>query len=93
MAACSLTRCRARPRPRLGCSGATPAFFGSNTMAMPLVIIVQVWQNLGFTMAVFIGGLKTIPHSVFEAANLDGVTRLEAVHRNNMAHDGPRGDC
>ena len=43
-------------------------------MAMPLVIIVQVWQNLGFTMAVFIGSLKTIPRSVSEAANLDGVT-------------------
>lgn len=57
-----------------GLFGRHPAFFGSNTMAMPLVITVQVWQNLGFTMAVFIGSLKTIPRSVFEAANLDGVT-------------------
>ena len=54
--------------------GLHPAFFGSNAMAMPLVITVQVWQNLGFTMAVFIGSLKTIPRSVFEAASLDGVT-------------------
>ena len=50
------------------------AFFGSSNIAMPLVIIVQVWQNLGFTMAVFIGALKTIPQSVYEAAALDGVS-------------------
>lgn len=56
-----------------GAIGVHSAFFGSNNVAMPLVIIVQVWQNLGFTMAVFIGGLKTIPQSVYEAATLDGV--------------------
>jgi len=54
--------------------GIQSGFFGSNNVAMPLVIIVQVWQNLGFTMAVYIGGLKTIPTSIYEAAQLDGVT-------------------
>ena len=58
----------------LGLFGLHSAFFGSDTLAMPLVITVQVWQNLGFTMAVFIGGLLSIPHSIFEAALLDGVT-------------------
>ena len=58
----------------LGLFGLHSAFFGSNRLAMPLVIIVQVWQNLGFTMVVFIGSLKTIPRSIYEAASLDGVT-------------------
>lgn len=57
-----------------GAFGIQSAFFGSNTVAMPLVIIVQVWQNLGFTMVVFIGSLKMIPRSIYEAAGLDGVT-------------------
>ena len=57
-----------------GSLGIHSGFFGSNNVAMPLVIIVQVWQNLGFTMAVYIGGLKTIPQSLYEAAALDGVT-------------------
>ena len=57
-----------------GAFGIHSAFFGSSNVAMPLVIIVQVWQNLGFTMAVYIGALKTIPPSVYEAAELDGVT-------------------
>ena len=54
--------------------GIHPGFFGSNSWAMALVITVQVWQNLGFTMAVYIGALKTIPASVYEAAMLDGVS-------------------
>jgi ABC-type sugar transport system permease subunit len=57
-----------------GLFGLHPGFFGSNSWAMPLVITVQVWQNLGFTMAVYIGALKTIPASVYEAAMLDGVS-------------------
>ena len=57
-----------------GLFGVHPGFFGSNSWAMPLVITVQVWQNLGFTMAVYIGALKTIPSSIYEAAQLDGVS-------------------
>ncbi|MCL6446316.1 MAG: sugar ABC transporter permease, partial [Alicyclobacillus sp.] len=29
------------------------AFFGSDTLALPLVIFVQVWANLGFTTVVY----------------------------------------
>lgn len=58
----------------LGHAGVHSAFFGSGSMAMPLTIIVQVWQNLGFTMIVFIGGLKAIPAEIFEAGDLDGAT-------------------
>jgi raffinose/stachyose/melibiose transport system permease protein len=57
-----------------GTIGVQSAFFGSSRVAMPLVIIVQVWQNLGFTMIVFIGALKTIPRSVYEAGAIDGIT-------------------
>jgi raffinose/stachyose/melibiose transport system permease protein len=61
--------------------GIQSAFFGSNSWAMPLVIIVQVWQNLGFTMVVFIGGLRAIPRDVYEAASLDGITPFRRFTR------------
>lgn len=57
----------------LGALGVHSAFFGSDPAAIVLVIIVQVWQNLGFTMVVFIGGLKAIPREIYEAASMDGV--------------------
>jgi|GEM_PF-329261 len=71
-----------------GAFGVHSAFFGANNVAMVLVIIVQVWQNLGFTMAVYIGGLKTVPRSVYEAADLDGASawqRLRSITWPMMA--------
>jgi raffinose/stachyose/melibiose transport system permease protein len=58
-----------------GLFGSNSAFFGSDSLAMPLVIGVQVWQNIGFTAFVFIGGLKAISPDIYQAAELDGVTR------------------
>jgi multiple sugar transport system permease protein len=54
--------------------GVHSAFFGSTTVALPLLIVVLTWEALGFTMVVFIGGLKTIPRDLYEAADVDGVT-------------------
>lgn len=51
------------------------SFFGSYTMALPLVIFVQIWQNTGFTMMVYLAGLQAIPNELFEAAQLDGASR------------------
>jgi multiple sugar transport system permease protein len=65
----------------LGHAGIHSAFFGSGSWAMPLTIMAQVWQNLGFTMVVFIGGLKAIPPEIFEAAAIDGVTGWQRFRR------------
>ena len=65
----------------LGHVGIHSAFFGSGSWAMPLTILAQVWQNLGFTMVVFIGGLKAIPPEIFEAAAIDGVTGWQRFRR------------
>lgn len=58
-----------------GLFGANSAFFGSDSLAMPLTIGVQVWQNIGFTAFVFIGGLKAISPDIYQAAEIDGVNR------------------
>lgn len=55
--------------------GHQSAFFGSYRMALPLVIFVQIWQNTGFTMMVYLAGLQSIPQELFEAAELDGASR------------------
>jgi ABC-type sugar transport system permease subunit len=64
-----------------GLFGANSAFFGSNSLAMPLVIGVQVWQNIGFTAFVFIGAMKAINPDIYQAAALDGVTRWQRLRR------------
>jgi len=40
--------------------------------AMPVLIILSVWKQLGFNMVVFLAGLQAIPASRYEAAELDG---------------------
>lgn len=40
--------------------------------AMPLVILVGIWRNLGFYMVLFLGGLQSIPRELYEAAEIDG---------------------
>jgi raffinose/stachyose/melibiose transport system permease protein len=64
-----------------GAFGIHSSFFGSDGAAMPLVIGVQIWQNLGFSTLVFIGGLRSINPEIYEAANLDGVRPWRRLRR------------
>lgn len=47
-------------------------WLSSTFWAMPVLIILSVWKQLGFNMVVFLAGLQTIPPSRYEAAQLDG---------------------
>lgn len=42
------------------------------TWAMPGVILVGVWKNVGFYMVIFLAGLQGISPSYYEAAEIDG---------------------
>lgn len=44
--------------------------------AMPAVIIVYVWKNLGFTAVIYLAGLQSIPKDLYEAAKIDGAGPL-----------------
>ncbi len=61
--------------------GIHSAFFGSNSWAMPLVILVQIWQNAGFSTLVFIGGLRAIDTQIYEAAAMDGIGAWRRLRR------------
>jgi ABC-type sugar transport system permease subunit len=61
--------------------GIHSAFFGSDTWAMPLVILAQIWQNAGFSTLVFIGGLRAIDSQIYEAAGIDGIRAWQRLRR------------
>ena len=44
----------------------------STTLAMPAVIIVGTWREMGYFMLLFLAGLQTIPPELYEAARMDG---------------------
>jgi multiple sugar transport system permease protein len=47
-------------------------WLGSSIWAMPVIILLSIWKQLGFNMVVFLAGLQAIPPSRYEAAELDG---------------------
>ena len=52
-----------------------PDWLASKSLAMPSIIAMAVWRNLGFAMVVFIAGLQAIPATLYEAASIDGAGR------------------
>ncbi|NET38651.1 MAG: sugar ABC transporter permease [Cyanothece sp. SIO1E1] len=47
-------------------------WLSSVTWAMPVLILLSTWKQIGFNMVVFLAGLQTIPLNRYEAAALDG---------------------
>lgn len=41
-------------------------------LALLAVLVVMVWQHVGFTMVIYLAGLATVPAELEEAASLDG---------------------
>jgi multiple sugar transport system permease protein len=50
-------------------------WLSSTVWAMPVLILLSSWKQLGFNMVVFLAGLQTIPLSRYEAAELDGANQ------------------
>ena len=55
-----------------------PSWLGDPTFAMPSIIAMAVWRNLGFAMVVFLAGLQAIPSELYEAGSIDGTSRWQA---------------
>ena len=59
----------------LGVNG--PAWLADPVLAMPSIIAMAVWRNLGFAMIVFLAGIQAIPAMLYEAAAIDGAGRWQ----------------
>lgn len=49
-----------------------PGWLSSTSWAMPAVIIVGTWREVGYFMILLLAGLQTIPAELYEAAQVDG---------------------
>jgi ABC-type sugar transport system permease subunit len=50
----------------------SPNCLWDTAWAMPAVIIVYVWKNLGFATVIYVAGFQAIPRDLYEAAKIDG---------------------
>ena len=53
-----------------------PLWLAGEKTALPTIILVAVWQNFGYYMVLFLGGLQTISAALYEAAAIDGAGPL-----------------
>jgi multiple sugar transport system permease protein len=51
-----------------------PDWLNDTSTSMPAIILMSVWQGVGFHMIIWLSGLQTIPADLYEAADLDGVS-------------------
>ncbi|MGQ9604279.1 MAG: carbohydrate ABC transporter permease [bacterium] len=48
-------------------------------LALPSIMVINVWSSVGYYAIFFLAGLETIPDEVFEAARMDGAGGLSLL--------------
>jgi raffinose/stachyose/melibiose transport system permease protein len=56
----------------IGLGSLTRAWLGDFTWALPSVGLIGTWSMIGLCMLLFIGGIQSIPQSLYDAARTDG---------------------
>ena len=56
-----------------------PNFLADPSWAMIMVVVMSVWQGLGYNMLIFSAALEQLPESVLEAASIDGARGFRRV--------------
>lgn len=57
-----------------------PIFIADMHWALPTIIFICVWQNLGYTVMLYLSGLVNIPKDLYEAASIDGANVIQRIH-------------
>jgi multiple sugar transport system permease protein len=49
-----------------------PSWLNDQTWAMPSLIVMSAWRNMGYLVIIFLAGLQGVPTEMHEAAAIDG---------------------
>lgn len=66
-----------------------PRWLGSTNTAMWAIIIVAVWQAIGYNIVVYMAGLTNIPEDLYESAEIDGATWMQRFTKITFPLLGP----
>lgn len=59
-------------------------FLASPELALPSIILVNVWKNYAFVMIVIMAALQAIPSELYEAARVDGANAWQELWQITM---------
>ena len=54
-----------------------PDWLNDTSTAMPSLIVMAMWRNMGTLMIVFLAGLQGVPSELYEAAKVDGASAVQ----------------
>lgn len=63
----------------VGISG--PTWLQSSAWAMPAIVLASVWKDMGYFGLMLMSGLQGINHTYYEAAEIDGASRVKQFFR------------
>ena len=55
----------------------SPDWLNSTTWALPAVMIVSIWQGVGFQMIILLAALQDVSDHLYEAASIDGAGKWQ----------------
>ncbi|MGV8105821.1 MAG: carbohydrate ABC transporter permease [Mesotoga sp.] len=58
-----------------------PKILQGPSVALFVIILMGIWQNVGYAMVVYLAGLQGIPETYYEAASLSGATRFQCLRK------------
>src|SRR5699024_895738 len=61
-----------------------PSFLNHPQWAMIMVVVMSVWQGMGYNMLIFCAAIEQLPEPVLEAARLDGARGATMFFRVTM---------
>jgi len=47
--------------------------------ALPCLIFVNIWKNIGYCMLIYLAGMQSIPGDIYEAATVDGASEWQQM--------------
>lgn len=57
----------------------------SEKLAMPSIVMASIWKDLGFYAMIFLGGLRAINPTYYEAAEIDGASSFQKFYKITLA--------
>lgn len=65
----------------LGLDGMVNAWYTTPKWGMAAIALAAIWQMSGYTMALYLAGMRSIPGELKEAARIDGASELQIYRR------------
>jgi multiple sugar transport system permease protein len=48
------------------------SWLNDTSLALPAIMLLSIWQGVGFQMVIYLAGLQSIPDELYEAGRVDG---------------------